>query len=273
MGTYPKISVITPSFNQAQFLERTIESVLSQGYPNLEYIVMDGGSTDGSVEILRKYDRYLSRWVSEPDRGQSHAFNKGLSCASGDIVGWINSDDLYLTGSLFEVVRYFAENPDVAIVFSDYIFIDGEDKILKFRKEIPFSLQTYIWARDCFHANCAGFFRKRVFSTVGGLDESLHYGMDFDLYLRAGSMGIKVGHVHGYWGAYRLHQASKSISAYDRQVRDAVVILEKYTLGHGIAQRFINRACFRALRIVRKFFLGSYFLRATGHTLERFRIV
>ena len=119
MKNFPKISIVTPSYNQAEFLERTILSVLNQDYPNLEYIIIDGGSTDGSVEIIKKYEKYLAYWVSEKDKGQSDAINKGFQKSTGDILAWLNSDDTYLSGTLFKVVKAFQENPNADLIFGN----------------------------------------------------------------------------------------------------------------------------------------------------------
>jgi glycosyltransferase involved in cell wall biosynthesis len=117
MTTYPKISIVTPSFNQGRFIEKTILSVIEQDYPNLEYIIIDGGSTDESVEVIKKYDQHLAYWVSEPDRGQSHAINKGFERATGEIFGWLNSDDWYHPGALKAVAEAFAANPEAGAEF------------------------------------------------------------------------------------------------------------------------------------------------------------
>ena len=121
---WPAISVIVPSYNQGRFVRQTLDSILEQGYPNLELIVMDGGSDDETVDILEEYSPHLSHWVSEPDNGQSHAINKGFAVATGSLVGWLNSDDLYLPKSMFQTASYMLEHPDCDVVFSDYVFID-----------------------------------------------------------------------------------------------------------------------------------------------------
>jgi len=255
----PKISVITPSFNQGAFLERTINSVIKQGYPNLEYIIIDGGSTDNSVEIIRKYEKYLKYWVSEKDKGQSQAFNKGLKIASGDIIGWLNSDDLYLDRCIFQGVEYFDRNPAIDIVFSDYYFIDGDNKIIKRRREIPFNYNIYLWTADCYHANCAGFFRRKVFDIIGGINEDLHYGMDYELYLRAAKSGLKFGHLKAYWGAYRMHGQSKSVAGYSLMKNEGETISALfYSAKISKFGLWWRKIFFKTLRIVWKFAIGSY---------------
>jgi cellulose synthase/poly-beta-1,6-N-acetylglucosamine synthase-like glycosyltransferase len=126
---WPRLSIVTPSYNQGQFLEMTIRSVLLQGYPNLEYVVIDGGSSDGSVEILKKYDRFISYWVSEPDEGQTDAINKGLLKTDGDYLGWINSDDTYVKGSFTKVVSAFEQNPESVLVHGNRILMDADDRV------------------------------------------------------------------------------------------------------------------------------------------------
>lgn len=259
MISCPKISIITPSFNQGQFLEETIHSILDQEYSNLEYIIIDGGSTDNSIKVIKKYENILTYWVSEKDNGQTHAVNKGLDKATGDIIGWINSDDIYLGQCFFEVVEYFEANPSVDIVFSDYIFIDGKGHVIKTRKEIPFNYNVYLWTRDCYHANCAGFFRRRVFEKAGKLDESLKYGMDYEFYLRCALSGLNFGHFRGYWGAYRLHGTSKSISQYSLMRREGSNTTGRfYPAGTSQAGKWLWGIYFKFYRILWKILIGSY---------------
>ncbi len=254
-----RISVITPSYNQGTFLEATIRSVLSQNYANLEYIVIDGCSSDQSVEVIKGYETSLSHWVSEKDHGQSHAFNKGLRMATGDIIGWLNSDDMYLGRSLFRAAAYFARHPATDIVFSDYWFIDGEGRFLKRRKEIPFQQGVYLWTNDCYHANCAGFFRRRVFDKVGGLDEGLHFGMDYDFYLRAAKAGMVFDHQRECWGAYRLHASSKSVSRYGQMMAEGLTIARRFRPDSisPVGAR-LRRWAYSAYRIARKLMTGCY---------------
>ena len=255
----PKISVITPSYNQGEYLEQCIRSIIAQGYPNLEHIIIDGGSTDNSVDILKKYEKHLTYWVSEKDNGQSHAFNKGLEHATGEIIGWINSDDLYLNNCLFQGAEIFEGDPFCDIVFSNYYFIDERGVILKRRKEIPFNFEVYLWTEGCYHANCAGFFKKNVFDVIGGLDETLQFGMDTEFYLRADQARMSIKHDNAYWGAYRLHENSKSVSLNEFQKQDAVIIIAKYRpVGTPDYVVVIRRIFFKSLRLLKKLLRGSY---------------
>lgn len=261
MKTSPKISVITPSFNQGLYLEDSILSVIKQEYPSLEYIIVDGGSQDSSVEIIKKYEKHLSSWVSENDHGQTDAINKGIKCTSGEIIGWLNSDDVYVGQCLDHAREYFERNPDVDVVFSDYFFIDEAGRIVKFRKEIPFHYNVYLWTEDCYHANCAGFFRRRVFDTLGKLDDRLTYGMDYEFYMRCAKAGFTFGHIRECWGAYRLHGQSKSVSRYGRMVEEGREIAQRYQPAEVSPMgRWTRRQAYSLYRMVMKFMIGSYFM-------------
>lgn len=181
----PKISVITPSYNQAKFIEQTIRSVLLQEYPNLEYIIIDGGSNDGSVEIIRKYEPWLAYWVSEPDRGQSHAINKGFERATGEILCWLNSDDYYLPNALLTVGGLLAENTGSYALTGHClkIYQDGRPAVkLEGHYESRRRLLQF-WRGYQMHQP-ATFWRREVFEKTGWLDEELHLIMDFDYWAR-----------------------------------------------------------------------------------------
>lgn len=181
----PKVSIITPSYNQAQFLEETILSVLNQDYPNIEYIVVDGGSTDGSVEIIQKYADRLAYWVSEKDDGQAHAINKGWRRATGDVVAYLNSDDIYYPGAVRRAVAALDEHPSAGMVFSDALLIDEGSKPLRVLLASPFEIHRVI-RMESFVPQPTAFIRWRALDTVGLLDERLHMVMDYDLWVRLG---------------------------------------------------------------------------------------
>ncbi|MHB8580427.1 MAG: glycosyltransferase family 2 protein [Ignavibacteriaceae bacterium] len=254
-----KISIITPSLNQGKFLERTIQSVLSQNVEKLEYILIDGGSIDNTIDIIKKYQNYLAYWISEKDKGQSNAFNKGLDVASGDIIGWINSDDIYYDGAFSESVKIFNESPSVDVVFGDYNFIDEHDNIIKTRKEIPFDYNIYLWTKDCYHANCAAFFRRQCFERVGKLREDLHYGMDYEFYLRLGKINCQFKHTPKILGAYRYHTSSKSVAQLPEMKKEGERIYREYCSDIPGIEKTVNTYYYRAKRIIKKIMRGSYF--------------
>lgn len=206
--TLPRISIVTPSFNQAGFLERTILSVLEQGYPNLEYIIIDGGSTDGSVEIIRKYAGRLAYWVSEPDRGQSHAINKGLQRATGEWVGWQNSDDIFYPGAFESLAREATRTHHADLIIGNMNLIDKNDKVLR---DLKYVRPTYrsLLAEGMMLTNQAAFWRRRMHDEIGYLDESLDCGFDYEWFLRL-LQGRLASHVNEIWGGLRLHEDTKT---------------------------------------------------------------
>lgn len=216
---FPRISIIIPSFNQGHYLEETILSVLDQQYPDLELLITDGGSTDNSVEIIKKYESRINWWVSEKDRGQSHAINKGLGRATGEIINWINSDDLLLPGALHQVASYFANLPD------DAGLIHGGTTLFREKKDIK---TDWGYVNPSLERNLAGmafsqpsaFFLKKYLDRTGGqVNEDLHYGMDYDLYCRLACLCSFVP-VKDIFSKYRLHSGSKSVTAQDNFIDD-----------------------------------------------------
>jgi glycosyltransferase involved in cell wall biosynthesis len=201
--------VITPSFNQAEFIRETIESIWSQDYPNLEHIVIDGGSTDGTVEILNEYTRMGKRFrfISEPDRGQSDAINKGLQMAKGEIIGWLNSDDVYLPGAISKAVEALSEHTDWAVVYGNAFHVNQNNYILNRYPIKPFDRKHLF--EFCIICQPAAFVRKDVFEAVGGVDETLHFCMDYDLWIRI-SKDYPIGYIDEDLANSRLHPACKS---------------------------------------------------------------
>lgn len=208
MLKFPRITIVTPSFNQAAFLERTILSVLDQSYPNLEYIIVDGGSTDGSVDIIRKYSDKLAWWVSEPDGGQSEAINKGLRRATGEWVAWQNSDDTYYPGVFDDMVAAAARRPDAGLIIGDMMLIDEHDQPLRDIRYVKPSYNALL-AEGMVLTNQAAFWQRHLHDTIGLLSEDMHYSFDYDWFLRL-SRYTECVHVPKIWGALRLHGETKT---------------------------------------------------------------
>ena len=204
----PRISVVTPSYNQARFLGETLASVHAQNYPNLQHIVIDGGSTDGSVEIIRSYADRLDHWVSEPDEGQTHALVKGFARANGDILCWLNSDDLFEPGALHEVAAFFAANPAARAVYGDALLIDIEGRPINLKREHPFS--RFIWLFDYnYLPQPSTFWRRDLYEEVGGLDPSFDLAMDADLWIRFAEV-TQLLHCPRVWSRMRLYPEQKN---------------------------------------------------------------
>jgi glycosyltransferase involved in cell wall biosynthesis len=206
----PLVSIVTPSYNQGRFLRRTIDSVLSQDYPHLEYLVIDGGSSDESIAILQGYgDRFF--WLSAHDQGQSHAINKGLRRARGDILAYLNSDDVLLPGAIATVVESMCKNADWDVLYGNARHIDECDRVLGDYSTAPYSFERLL--QDCCICQPAAFWRRRIMDRVGLFDESLHYAMDYDYWMRIDRAGGLFGHVPAFLAASRAHAQTKTQSA------------------------------------------------------------
>ncbi|MDA5110861.1 glycosyltransferase family 2 protein [Brevibacillus thermoruber] len=208
--TLPLVSVITPSYNQGRYIRETIESVLSQDYVNVEHIVVDGGSTDDTLEILHQYSHVGERFrfVSEPDRGQSHAVNKGLTMARGEIIGWLNSDDTYQPGAIRRAVQALQKNPDWAMVYGRAYTIDEFSQIQNACEYVePADYQKLY--HGCFIVQPAAFVRSNVFREIGGIDETLNFCMDYDLWIRIARQHT-IGYIEEFLANARIHSTSKT---------------------------------------------------------------
>jgi glycosyltransferase involved in cell wall biosynthesis len=224
-SSWPRVSIVTPSYNQAQFIEETIRSVLLQGYPDLEYIIIDGGSTDGSVEIIRKYEQWLAHWVSEPDRGQSHAINKGWAAVTGKWLGWLNADDIYLPGVLNRVGALFTDNAQVDLIYGDVQYVDATGAPRDVCIKSEFSLPAMITKGGLIHTP-AVFWRKNLNSLAGALDESQHYAMDNDFWLRVAPFA-RCRYLPGIMGTFRRHEGSKTMNSELALIRENYGILRQ----------------------------------------------
>ena len=205
----PTISIITPSYNQSQFLDKTIRSVLSQDYPEIEYMVVDGGSTDGSPEIIRSFEKQLAWWVSEKDNGQADAVNKGFSKASGKYIGWLNSDDLYLPGTISKAVNLLEAHPEAGFVFGDVQSIDEVGNITNIMRYGNWQLSDLMQFKIIGQPGV--FMRKEIMDRIGGLDISYQYLLDHKLWLK---MGLEAGMVYSgqVWAAARFHASAKNVA-------------------------------------------------------------
>lgn len=210
----PLVSIVTPSYNQARFLEETIRSVLEQGYARIEYIIVDGGSTDGSLEIIQRYADRLTWWVSEPDQGQTSAINKGFARAKGDILAWINSDDTYIPLAVSEAVSYLRSHPEAGMVYGDAHLIDEDGQVIG---QFPARQTDYRRLRRGYvHIpQQASFFRARLWRQVGPLDPTFYFAMDYDLWVRLARIAPLHYHPRS-WAKFRLHQTGKSVISDDR---------------------------------------------------------
>ncbi len=205
------VSIVTPSYNQADYLEATIRSVIEQDYPQIEFIVIDGGSTDNSLEIIRRYDDRISSWISEPDTGQTEAINKGFARATGGVLAYLNSDDLYRPGAIREAVEYLDANPDVGMVYGDADFIDESGEVIG---RFPAAQTDYKRLRRGYvHIpQQAAFFRAELWEQVGPLDPAFQFAMDYDLWVRIAAR-TRISYHKRNWAAFRLHGEAKTLSS------------------------------------------------------------
>lgn len=250
----PKVSIITPSYNQGEFLEETILSVLGQDYPNIEHIIIDGGSKDNSVDIIEKYQEHLAYWVSEPDRGQCHAINKGFARATGEILHWLNSDDLLAPGAVSQGVAALQAHPDVDVVYTDFDQLTQETG----------SIERYkVWAVDfpiLLKDNCipqpTAFFRSSLLDRIGPLDEELHIALDWEFWLRAARVG-KLLYLPGKsWAVLRGHSAAKTTALTHKMGEDYLRVLDKFYQGADLPPE--------AQKVRREAYARAYWFMASG---------
>ena len=278
MQDYPKVSIVTPSYNQSEFLEETIMSVLEQNYPNLEYFIFDGGSNDGSADIIKKYQKHLTYWASEKDRGQSDAINKGFARATGKYINWLNSDDVFLEGALFKLVEFLEANSSIDLVYGNVVFINSRSQRLYSTYEVPYSQRITLYSLN-YLPQPAALYRTSLTQCLGPLDENLHYCMDHELWLRMHSANGKIAHINDFVAGYRLHSRSKGIGYAKSKLREERLGL-KLRYGRRFNSFLLERVRLFALniyyRIYRKVWQFSLYgkvdLIPTALKLEYFRL-
>jgi len=256
-SSWPKISIVTPSYNQAEFLERTILSVINQNYSNLEYIIIDGGSTDGSVEIIRKYEKYLSYWVNEPDKGQADAINKGFKRATGDILAYLNSDDVYLQNVLHVVAMKFIRYRDVGIFYGNGYLINEYDSILREDRFTPFIKIGLISGGTGF-CQPSLFWKRDAYIKVGGVDQNLKFCIDLDLLAKFSMNKLKFRFIKEYLSAYRIHHRSKTSTIINIWREESLLIWKKYRSRFAIFPRPVSIFFIRILKFTYWCFSGDF---------------
>jgi glycosyltransferase involved in cell wall biosynthesis len=251
----PRISVVTPSFNQVAFLERTLTSVLDQGYPDLEYLVMDGGSTDGSVEVIRRYADRLTYWTSGPDGGQADAVNRGWQRSTGDVLGWINSDDFYLPGTLAFVAEFLDAHPEVDVLYGRCQVIGADGHPIGLVGE-PFDRRTMFLRRDQI-PQPSTFIRRAALDRVGQIDVGLRYSLDYDLFLRL-CRDRQPAFVDRPLAGFTVHADAKTTRDRSASRRESYAVRLRYAgwpdrallLGAMAASRLLHAMPSRVLRVV-----------------------
>lgn len=248
-----KISIVTPSLNQGMYLNETLESVRTQNYADVEHLVLDGVSTDETISLLQTKIgpewKHL-HWTSERDGGCTQALNKGMRLATGDIIGWLNSDDRYRAGCLEAVAKIFGENPDVDIVYGDFTFMDEYGHHLRVRREIEFSRLVLFYHRICSIPSTSTFFRRRIFDEGNYFDESLQFAMDYEFFVRLANKGYRFKHVYALLADFRLHPTSKTCVTGARQLAETRMTMRKYSpIARAITNRALRGLCLSVMQI------------------------
>lgn len=235
MRDEPRVSIITPSFNQAKYIEETILSVRVQDYPHIEHIVIDGGSTDGTLGILRKYEDKLT-WISEPDGGQADAINKGFQRATGDILGWVNSDDLYVPGAIRAVVEHFQAHPEDSFIYGDAEALDESGKSYGIRTHVKQGGWKELVGELDFIVQPASFWRAEVWRQCGELDEALHYTLDYEYWMRAANQ-FPPRYIPVLLAKERLYAAAKTFSGAVTRMEEIEMVARRHG-GDGLPYNY-----------------------------------
>ncbi|MGB8214196.1 MAG: glycosyltransferase family 2 protein [Anaerolineales bacterium] len=256
-SAWPRISIVTPSFNQAQFIEETIRSVLLQGYPNLEYIIMDGGSTDGSVDVIKKYATWLTYWVSEPDRGQPHAINTGFAHSTGEIMAWINSDDYYAPDAFRKVAEAFSQNATGWV--SGRCSLVGLDGSISPGKDQP---APYIenWLVSCQYTQPNVFWKRSLWERTNKIDEQLHFSFDYELWMQFAHYQAFAYWIETTLAFFRMQPQSKTVTSQRRFEIEDHIVRKRYG---DLARTFRQKSRVSYLRRVKK---ASHYLSLPDHS-------
>ena len=251
-----KISVVVCSYNQAEFIDETLRSIVSQQYENLELIVIDGGSTDNSVEIIERYADHIAYWVSEPDGGQTKGLIKGFNRSTGEIQCWMNSDDLMAEGCLNDVNEYFQVNPEAEAVFGDTTWIDAKGRPLRAQKEIGFNRFLWMYTYN-YIPGMSMYWKSSLYDKVGGLNPQFNLAMDADLWIRFSDV-TRIQHVSRNWSFMRFYPEQKNRALRDRSDQEDLIIRSRYWKTEKPAFLGARRIIAQCLRIVLKALNGSY---------------
>jgi glycosyltransferase involved in cell wall biosynthesis len=268
---HKKVSIVTPSFNQAPFIEEALWSVKNQACQPIEHIVVDGGSTDGTLEILKRLSSQVGwehlRWISELDQGQSDALNKGFRMATGEIVGWLNSDDRYRPGCFRAVLDGFDRCPEADVLYGDYTWIDESGKITRIRREISFSYFVLMYHRVLYIPSTATFFKKSIFDHGHFVDTHLHYAMDYEFFVRLAQNGYRFQHISSLLADFRWHSQNKTVKSTEGPFRELDEVVRRNSplllaFSSERSKTFVLnclRTAAAALRYTEKLSRGYYF--------------
>ena len=256
MTALPRISIVTPSYNQAAFLEATIQSVLSQDYPNLEYFLIDGNSTDDSVAVIRRYASRLTGWVSEPDRGQSDAINKGFARASGEILGWLNSDDRLEPGALRTVAEHALRYPEAGAFVGEGQIVDTKGKVTYYRKPVELTFEAmcrWLEGGDFLQPSC--FFRRSAWEAAGPLDENIHIALDVDLWLRM-VRAVKFQGIDRLLSTSLAHANAKTQALRNEMVVDAAIVIIRAGGSEAVRKQLVEAITLASRRCQRRMLIS-----------------
>lgn len=257
MTTRPlKFSIVVPSFNQGKFIEETIRSVLDQDYPEKELIVIDGGSTDNTLDVIRKYEGRIAHWVSERDRGQAHAVNKGFAVATGDIFGWQNSDDIYLPGAFRKVAEALGRHPGGEILYGHIRYMDEGGRMMDENRAVPVRLFNLLYDGSLVR-NQAAFFCRTVWERTGGLDEDFQFCMDREFFLRAAHRSAAFRLVREFLGAFRVHPDAKTFALRETRETEDERLVARYLGRPGRLRLGLGKSVSVGFRMLAYFWQGD----------------